>query len=60
MTKYIIKTMDTMDQLLLISVNYKNTVLKIQLDFWLGILNFKNAKNLEKDKWRINANIVAP
>ena len=28
-------------------------------DFWLGMWNLKNAKQLKKDKWRINANSVA-
>ena len=34
-------------------------ILLFSSDFWLGILNFKNAKHLKKDKWRINANSVA-
>ena len=27
-------------------------------DFWLGILDLKNTKNLKKDECRINANSV--
>ena len=27
-------------------------------DFWLGIVNLKNAKHLKKCKWRINENSV--
>ena len=28
-------------------------------DFWLGVVNLKNAKQLKNYKWRINANSVA-
>ena len=28
-------------------------------DFWIGVVNLKNAKHLEKDQWRINACSVA-
>ena len=36
---------------------YENIV-KLTSNVWLGILNLKNAKHWEKDKWKINANSV--
>ena len=43
--------------LILIITLMKMTLIILSLsDFWLAILNLKNAKHLKKDKWRINAN----
>ena len=47
------------------NINLDNNLMKIILillflsEFWVGILNLKNAKHLKKDKGKINANNVA-